>query len=481
MASSVEAGDLQTRPHARIVLDVGKTTLKLVAVAPDGRFLTSRTAPNEPSVRGLYPSLDVEHVWRWLMAALADLGERYRIDAIVPCAYGSTAALIDDHDLVTPIMDYEAIPPPEIAAAYAAEAPPFDECLCPINPMALTLGRQLFWIEQVLPLAFERARWILPHAQYWTWRLCGAVVSEITSMGAQTQLIDPRNGNPSSLALAKSWNEKFPDRTKATEVAGRLRPEIVDTCQLSEDAPVLVGIHDSNANYARYLAAVLDDITLISSGTWLILFNPAAGLDRLVPDRDTCTNNDLEGRPVACARFMGGREYALVAGEAGLDATPTSADIQAVIDDGLMVLPSFSDSGGPFPGTGGRGTIDPKILAMGASGRAAAAVLYTALVTDTCLELLASKGEIIVDGSFADNALFLGLLKTLREDQPVWASRERHGTAIGAAGLVDWDCRDALVPLDLEAVTALRLTGLERYREKWQQAVRVHGQSAASD
>ena len=63
-----------------------------------------------------------------------------------------------------PILDYEADPPAEIAAAYAEIAPWFEECCCPINPAGLTLGRQLFWQSRAFAEEFARARWILPFA-----------------------------------------------------------------------------------------------------------------------------------------------------------------------------------------------------------------------------------------------------------------------------------------------------------------------------
>ncbi len=92
-----------------------------------------------------YPHCDTDHLWRWMMAALADLGERFAITAIVPTSYGSTAALVGAGELVLPILDYEADPPAGLAAEYAEIAPWFEECFCPISPAGLTLGRQLFW------------------------------------------------------------------------------------------------------------------------------------------------------------------------------------------------------------------------------------------------------------------------------------------------------------------------------------------------
>jgi sugar (pentulose or hexulose) kinase len=166
------------------VLEVGRREVKLLAITPRGRLLSLRSAPNEVRTGDPYPSCDTEHIWRWMMAALADFGERFVIQAIVPTSYGSTAALVNQGDLVLPILDYEADPPALIAAAYADIAPWFEECHCPIDPAGLTLGRQLFWLSRTFPDQLERARWILPFAQYWAWGLTGAPACEVTSLGA---------------------------------------------------------------------------------------------------------------------------------------------------------------------------------------------------------------------------------------------------------------------------------------------------------
>jgi sugar (pentulose or hexulose) kinase len=159
----------RSKPVAVAVLEVGRREVKLLAIEPAGRLLSLRSAPNEVRTGPPYPSCDTEHIWRWLMAALADLGERFTIQAIVPTSYGSTAALVNQADLVLPILDREANPPAPIAAAYAEVAPWFEECHCPIDPAGLTLGRQLFWLSRAFPDEFGRTRWILPFAQYWTW------------------------------------------------------------------------------------------------------------------------------------------------------------------------------------------------------------------------------------------------------------------------------------------------------------------------
>jgi L-fuculokinase len=458
-----------SRAEAVAVLDVGKTDVKLLSVSPQGRALSVRSAPNEMRRGDPYPSFNAEHIWRWMIAALADLGERFAIQVIVPTSYGSTAALIDGAQLVLPILDYATDPPPEIAAAYVEIAPWFEECYCPVNPASVTLGRQLFWLSREFPDAFDRAQWILPFAQYWAWGLAGVPACEVTSLGAQTQLWNPRERALSSLVEQQGWADKFPPLRSAWEVLGPLQFEIAKKCHLPVDIPVMCGIYASGANIARYLAAGLDDFTLISTGEWLVAYQPHLPLARLEPLRDTAANVDLLGRPVACARFMAGREYAAIAGTAGGAARPEAADIEALVAAGTMALPSFTRSGGPFPGTADKGQI---VGAQPNDGRARAALasLYLALMASACLDLLRSHGQVIIDGAFADNRLFTGLLAALRPGQPVAVASERQGAALGAALLWGWSERTAPAPLDLTPVAAPRIVGLAAYERRWRTA-----------
>jgi sugar (pentulose or hexulose) kinase len=459
-----------SRPVAVAVLDVGKTNVKLLAITPGGQILSSRQAPNAVRHGEPYPSCDTDHLWRWMMAALADLGERFTISAVVPTSYGSTAALISEAELALPILDYEADPPPPIAAAYAEIAPWFEECCCPINPAGLTLGRQLFWQSRAFPDEFAATRWILPFPQYWAWGLSGVPACEVTSLGAQTQLWNPRARDFSSLVGREGWQDRFPPLRAAWEVLGPLQFEVAEKTGLPVETPVLCGIHDSNANYARYLAAGLEDFTLISTGTWLISFNPSLPLERLDPLRDTVSNSDLLGRPVACARFMGGREYAMIAGSDDPTLRPGANEVAALVAQGVMALPSFTRTGGPVPGTGAKGRI-VGAAPQTASERSALACLYVALMASVGLDLLESRGQVIVDGSFAETPLFTALLAALRPDQPVLVSTERDGTALGAALLVGWAERTAPAPLSLRPATPAPIPGLAAYAEDWRAAV----------
>ncbi|MFV2091610.1 MAG: FGGY-family carbohydrate kinase [Hyphomicrobiales bacterium] len=449
------------------VIDIGKTHAKLVVV--DGaRVLEQEQTPTPISTGGPYAHLEVEALFGWVCDALARAALRHRLVAIVPTAYGSTAALISEAGLVLPVMDYEAEPPRHIVEGYGAIAPAFAEVFAPVNPAGLTLGRQLFWQQTDFADQFAQATALLTAPQFWAWKLTGVAAGEITSLGAQTHLWAPLENQYSSLAHQRGWAALVPPRRPAWEPLGPLLPEMRARTGIGEAVPVLCGIHDSSANYLRYLAGLDTPFTLLSTGTWIIGFDAATRLDSLDMARDTVANIGIDGRPIAASRFMGGREYAVLAGPG--QATPDIDDIARIIERQTYALPSFTDSGGPMPGTGGAGRIvGPKPETPAA--RAALATLYVALMTNCSLDAIGSAQPIIVDGPFARSRAFLGVLAGLRPAQTIDASGEPEGTSLGAALLWGWPGSTQQPALALRRQGPADLPGLAAYARQWRQQV----------
>ena len=65
-------------------------------------------------------------------------------------------------NLALPVMDYTSEPPPKIVADYEKIMPSFDEALCPLPPMAITHGLQLYWQQRAWPEDFGQVRSLLP-------------------------------------------------------------------------------------------------------------------------------------------------------------------------------------------------------------------------------------------------------------------------------------------------------------------------------
>lgn len=206
-------------------------------------------------------------------------------------------------------------------------------------------------------------------------------------------------------------------------------------------------------------------MTVISSGTWTIAMKSGGDLTRLREDRDMLANVDVFGSPVATARFMGGREFELVAGL--VPVAPTITDVNRLVAAGTMALPSFAEVGGPFQHRIGN-IIGDWGLSLGE--RAALASVYIALVTDVLLDLLGDSDTIVVDGPFAKNAIYVGILKALRPHSTVSTSELISGAAGGALALVLGDTMPARTVPD-HTVEALPVAGLVEYRNVWRSVV----------
>jgi sugar (pentulose or hexulose) kinase len=187
-------------------------------------------------------------------------------------------------------------------------------------------------------------------------------------------------------------------------------------------------------------------------------------LDQLDPRDDTLANVDALGRPTACGRFMGGREYAVIAGGGG---NPDPAAIERVIASGAIALPCFSGQGGPYATT--EGVIHGDVAAR---DRSALATLYCALVSDLLLTRMgASGGDLVVEGTFSGNLAFCEILGALRPQQRVFTADDTAGTARGAAMLAHWPpaCPIA-APTPVPAAT---IAGLNAHRDAWTRSINL--------
>lgn len=453
-----------------LVVDIGKTHVKLHRLNQAFESVQSQKMANTPLQSGLYPHADVTRIWQWLVAGIKGMAAEFDIEAISVTTHGATAALInrhanDEEGLVLPILDYEFRGIEVCNADYEKVRPAFTETHSPALPGGLNIGRQLYWQQQMFPSDFASASDILMYPQYWVWRMTGKCVSEVTSLGCHSDLWSPSAGDFSSLPAAMAWSHLFPSVESAWTHLGNAQPSFCAATGLTKNCRIYAGIHDSNASFLRYRRTKGNQpFTVASTGTWTIVMAAGVPLDTLDSSRDMLANVDVTGQPVACARFMGGREFEAVCvlSGAALDEPFGHAELQHLLDQGVMVAPEFSGGSGPFGGRKGR-----LIGSVPAGSGSALATLYCALVMDYQLDLLDSQGELYIEGAFLKNPQFCAVLAQLRSDTSVWMSKDTTGTVQGCARLMCWDSFDC--PMDASPVRATALNGLSSYRAQWRQ------------
>lgn len=445
------------------VFDVGKTNIKLMAVDDAGRIVETLATPNPVFPGPPYRHHDLGRLEEWLVANLAALGRRHALTAIVTTGHGSGGVLVDDDGPVMPMIDYEQDPPAEIEGEYRRVAGSFRDRGSPFMLGAAHLARQMLWLERGWPRVFAAAQAYLALPQYWAWRLSGIAASEVTSLAAQSHLWCAVDAKPTQLVADRRWERLMPPFYPAWASLGPLRRDYVERTGLHPNTRVLTGIHNSSANLYRYQAAGLSDMTVVSTGTWIVPISDRQGPDFDVEQPGLCCNADVQGRPLPGMLVMGGREFSAVAGEPGEPASRSK--LARLIETGTMALPSFGSDDCLFPGTSRRGVIEGP-LADDPAMRLTLAVLYTALLTDCCLDMVETS-TVVLDGSFVREPLYGAIIAALRPHRRVLVNLDQFGTIAGAALLATHETRKVSAPLALEAPTPLDIPGLAAYARAW--------------
>ena len=274
---------------------------------------------------------------------------RHAIGGVMVSAHGCTFALVrGESELMHPVLDYEQEVPDPAATGFADVRPSFAETFTPDLPLGLCYGRHVYWLSVAEPEIFAATEAILGYPQYWTWRFSGRQMSEYSYLGVHSHVWAPFGRDLSTMVDRLGWRAKFPPLVPSGAVAGSMDLAFGDGTRRT--VQVHNGVHDTNAALSYYRMTGLNDFTLVSTGTWVVVINPACPLNALDAERDMLCNVTVDGDPAPSLRFMGGRENDIIG--QGWTTPVGQAAVEAVIARGVFALPSW-DAGGPFPETKG--------------------------------------------------------------------------------------------------------------------------------
>ncbi len=447
------------------VLDIGKTNLKCHVLDEEGHSLWSVSQSNRTVERGPYPHFDVDGIQRWLEEALRQAAEHYTIAAINISTHGACAVLLDAQgEVLLPVMDYEYQGLDEADDGYDQIRPPFSETFSPRLPAGLNLGRQLWWLRHRFSDRFAQLHTLLMYPQFWASRLCGQQVMERTSLGCHTDLWNPARDDFSDLVDTLGIQSALPPLVDNWQPIGHVTAELAARTGLSQQCRVFAGVHDSNASLSSHLFNLPNDpFTVVSTGTWIITMAIGSDTRSLQEERDMLANVSVTRQPVACARFMGGREFETICQKTGANLSdPVDINhIARLLHDKVYALPDFADGSGPFPQQRGK-----LVGHVPQNHGKALATLYTALMIDVELDLLESSGDIVFGSSAQKNPLLCQLIAQLRPSQRVLLSGDQTSTVTGTWALTRWDHpHPPQTPYKLAQAT--QLGELAKYQQAW--------------
>ena len=170
-----------------------------------------------------------------------------------------------------PMIDYEAEVPAAVTAAYVAAAGPFPPLGSPLMPGAAHMARQLLWLETAWPEMVARARWYLGGPQYWAFRLSGGARERTHLSRRADPFLELRHRR--LLAHRARARLAAPDRAGDAGLAagragsGRSSPPATAFPRTSRSSAASTIRAPTSTATSR---PGLRDLTLISTGTWIV-------------------------------------------------------------------------------------------------------------------------------------------------------------------------------------------------------------------
>ena len=408
------------KKQINIILDIGKTNVKLVLISQQGKIIKEiRTRQTLKKYKNKIIYLNSQKIFDWLIVNLKKLTSNYKIYKFVCATHGATIAFIDkDNKEIIASTDYE-YPYDKFIKEFKKIAPSFHTSLTPHLEVGLNTGQQIYYLNRMFPEVIKRTKFILSYPQYISWKLSGNFSSEISYIGCHSFLWNFNKNTYSSLVKKLKIYDKFPKIQRAWKSIGYFK---INDSKIS----ILNGIHDSNASYLYFKNSKLKNFTLVSTGTWYIIFNQQTKLKKLNPKLDMLSNIDIFGNHVPTMRFMGGREYDVLCKSLKIK-NKTSAKISEEDLINNLIYPSFA-SAGPF-----KLNKTIKKIKLSNNQKYSLICIYMAFTLNFCLDYMESSADIILDGPVTKNNYIMKIVANLRNTQKIFKNKKEVGTSLGAS------------------------------------------------
>ena len=420
-----------------VVLDIGKTNVKLTFVdSSNNKALYSFRTKQENIIRHSIKILNSNSIYEWALTKIVFVGRKYSLDKFVCTAHGTSIALIGEQNQeILACTDYE-YKFDKIFDHYKRLAPNFNESFTPFLENGLNIGQQIYYLYKKNPKMIKNTKFILTYPQYIAWKLSGNFSSEISYLGCHTHLWDFKKNKLSSFVKKLRLENKFPPMRKAWEVIGQKKIA-------NSNLQIVNGVHDSNASYLYFKNSNIKNFTLVTTGTWYIIFNQKTSLTHLNPNLDMLANIDVFGKPVPTIRFMGGREYDNLMKV--FKITTNTKALKNFNYKNYLIYPSY-DSGGACINK----KININFFKKLKKGQIYYLIcLYIAFVINFSLNKMKSSNTIILDGPITKNITIMKILSSLRPKQLVLKNKKEIGTTLGATNLFNIKKKNKLQTVDI--------------------------------
>lgn len=424
-----------------LIFDVGKTNKKVLLFDEQYQVVFEESCQlEEMADEDEFPCEDVQALTQWMKAALEKIkaDQRFIIKAINFSAYGASFVLLDKEGrVIAPLYNYLKPYPPALQKkfydTYGGESLVAKQTASPVLGN-LNSGMQLYRLKYEKPELFAAIRYALHLPQYLSYVLCGATVSDITSIGCHTNL----------WSFAKNEYHEWISKEAVLEKLAPLADGHLPAGFLDQQIPVGAGLHDSSAALIPYLTSFHEPFVLLSTGTWCISLNPfnKSRLTDYELHQDCLCYLTYKGDPVKASRLFAGYEHEQQVKRLAEHYQKETGYYKTVKAD-FALLKKFK----PVHSFTHQGQ-ESAMIGQSAFGERSLAdfpdyeTAYHRLIADIIQQQIRSTSLVLketavtrlfVDGGFSKNEVYMYLLAGAFPEQEVYAASVAQASSLGAA------------------------------------------------
>lgn len=408
------------------IFDIGKTNKKLFLYDCTLQIVFEKSVVLKEVVdQDNFPTEDIHALSKFVVdefdAIIND--PRFFVKGINFSAYGASLVYLDQNgNVLAPLYNYLKPYPKYLQEKfynqYGGENEFSRSAASPVLG-SLNSGMQLYRLKYEQPEIFKNVAHVLHLPQYLFWLISGKFYTELTSIGCHTNLWD--------------FDKRAYQQWLSDEDVLPLMPELVSSSSVipvvykGKNIAVGIGLHDSSSALIPYLQQHETNFMLLSTGTWCISLNPFhhSPLTQEELKNDCLCFLQSNGNSVKAARYFGGHIHQELVEHIAAHFSVTIDEIVAYTytDDEIQSLKKVY-KGNDYLGT--------------ENARAAYFMALEKLVADQIISMKwvlqhADVDEIVVDGGFAQNKLFMQLLGFHFQEKTIIASTTYQGSSLGAA------------------------------------------------
>lgn len=438
------------------IFDVGKTNKKVLLFDEDYKIAYQQSKNFDEVIdEDGFACEDIVALTNWLQTSFNEIlaNEKYTIKAVSFSAYGASFVYIDkDGKVLLPLYNYLKPYPQALQNNfYATNGGQSQLARQTASPVLgnLNSGMQLYRLKHEKPELFAKIKYALHLPQYLSYILCGAVSTDITSIGCHTGLWNFQNNNYHAWVTKEGIDKKFAPIKDCSKVAGNADNNIV----------VGGGLHDSSAALIPYLSAFKEPFILLSTGTWCISLNPfnSSLLTDYELHQDCLCYLTFKGKPVKASRLFAGNEHEQ---QAKILATHFNkpVDYYTQVAPNIALLNKIKNTNTATKKSDetvmiGQSQFGSRALSSFANYEEAyhqlIADIMVQQVRSTNIVLLGTKVQrIFVDGGFSKNLIYMHLLADAFSEIEVYAASVAQASALGAAMVLHKHWNTKKLPAD---------------------------------